>query len=205
MSLFVKSKTRGSARSQVGIKEVRDGILMLPGNRYRLILSTSSLNFELQSEEEQDVIVEIFQSFLNSLNSPIQILIRVRELDIDRYIEDFQAKRAQETQKVYKHQLEHYCEFIRKLVAGNKILSRRFFIIIPFDSKTALDFSLVSEQLNLQQEIISKGLEKLGMTTRKLTTLEILDLFYSFYRPDQAKTQPLVNEIVRHSNEQNYF
>lgn len=205
MFRLLKSRTKGSGRTQVGIKEVRDGILILPDNRYRLVLSTSSLNFELQSEEEQDVIVDTFQSFLNSLNSPIQILIRVRELDIDRYIEDFKSAREEETEKVYKHQLEHYCEFIRKLVAGNKILSRRFFIVIPFDSKTPVDFNIVSEQLTLLQEIIAKGLEKIGMTTRKLSTLEVLDLFYSFYRPDQAKTQPLVNEIVRHTNEQSYF
>ena len=205
MSLLKRSRNIGSARSQVGIKEVRDGILILPENRYRLILSTSSLNFELQSEAEQDVIVDTFQSFLNSLNSPIQILIRVRELDIDRYIEDFEAARSGETKEVYKNQLSHYCEFIRKLVSGNKILSRRFFLIIPYDSNTPVDFSIAKEQLNLQQEIMVKGLEKLGMTARALSTLEILDLFYSSYRPDQAKTQPLSQEIVRQTNEQNYL
>lgn len=205
MSFFASSKTKGSARSQVGIREVRDGVLVLPGNRYRSILMTSSLNFELQSEEEQDVIIDTFQAFLNSLNIPIQILIRVRELDIDRYIEDFQAKRSDETEKVYKDQLLNYCDFIRKLVAGNKILSRRFYLIIPFDSKTPLDFQVVSEQLALQREIIVKGIEKLGMTARALSTLEVLDLFYSFYRPDQAKTQPLVKEIVRQTNEQSFI
>lgn len=205
MSYFENSKKSGSARSQTGIKEVRDGILILPGNRYRAILSTSSLNFELQSEEEQDVIVDTFQAFLNSLNSPIQILIRVRELDIDRYIEEFEAKRADEKETIYKNQLKNYTGFIRKLVSGNKILSRRFFLILPFDSKTPIDFLVAREQLNLQQEIIMKGLEKLGMTARPLSTLEILDLFYSFYRPDQAKTQPLVKEILRQTHEQCYL
>ena len=205
MSHFTRSRNIGSARSQVDIREVRDGILILPGNRYRKILNTSSLNFELQSEEEQDVIVDSFQSFLNSLNSPIQILIRVRELDIDRYIEDFEAERVNETKEIYKQQLINYCDFIRNLVSGNKILSRRFFLIIPFDSNAPVDFSIAKEQLNLQQEIIVKGLEKLGMTARALSTLEVLDLYYSIYRPDQAKTQPLSQEIVRQSYEQNYF
>lgn len=199
------SKVKGSARTQVGIKEVRDGVLILPGNRYRAILSTSSLNFELQSEEEQDVIVDTFQAFLNSINSPIQILIRVRELDIDRYIEDFEAKRADEKEAIYRDQLKGYTQFIRKLVSGNKILSRRFFVVIPYDSRVQIDFAVAKEQLNLQQEIVIKGFEKLGMTARPLSTLEILDLFYSFYRPDQAKTQPLVKEIVRQTNEQGYF
>ena len=132
MYLFGKSNKLGSARAQVDIKEVKNGVLVLSGNRYRMILKTSSLNFELQSEEEQDVIVDTFQSFLNSLNSPIQILIKVRELDIDRYIEEFRQKRQDEQKKIFKDQLENYCSFIKKLVSGNKILSRRFYLVIPF-------------------------------------------------------------------------
>jgi hypothetical protein len=197
MYLFGKSNKLGSARAQVDIKEVKNGVLVLSGNRYRMILKTSSLNFELQSEEEQDVIVDTFQSFLNSLNSPIQILIKVRELDIDRYIEEFRQKRQHEQKKIFKDQLENYCSFIKKLVSGNKILSRRFYLVIPFDSKSKIDFSVAFEQLKLEQEIISKGLEKLGMTSKPLTTLEVLDLFYNFYRPDQVKSQPLIKEILR--------
>jgi len=195
----------GSARTQVGIKEVRDGILILPFNRYRAILSTSSLNFELQSEMEQDVIVDTFQTFLNSLNSPIQILIRVRELDIDRYLEDFNHKCSGETEKVYIEQSKLYSEFIKKLVAGNKILSRKFYLVVPYESKNPMDFEVAKEQLNLETEIIIKGLEKFGMNARQLDTLEVLDLFYSAYRPDQAKTQPLMKQILRENNEQEYF
>lgn len=205
MSLLNRSKTKGSARSQIGIKEVRDGILVLPGNRYRAVLATSSINLELQSEAEQDVIVDTFQSFLNSLTRPIQILIRVRELDIDRYLEDLQLSRIDETKAVYKRQLENYSEFIRKLVAGNKILSRRFYVVVPYENKDVTDFALAREQLLLEQEIVIKGLEKLGMTARPLTSMEILDLFYSFYRPEQAKTQPLVKAIMRKTNDQNFF
>jgi hypothetical protein len=200
-----KREKYGSARTQVAIKEVRDGILILLNNRYRAVLTTSSVNFELQSDEEQDVIVDTFQTFLNSLNSPIQILIRVRELDLDRYIEDIQQKCSNEKEKIYLKQNQSYCEFVKKLVAGNKILSRRFFLVIPFDTKAPVEFDVAKEQLNLEQEIIIKGMEKLGMTARPLNTIEVLDLFYSFYRPDQAKTQPLTKQILRQENEQNYF
>ena len=200
MSRSPQSKTNGSARSQINIKEVRDNILVLPDNRYRVILTTSSLNFELQSEDEQDALVDTFQSFLNSLTTPLQILIRVRELDIDHYLEDFEASRADETELVYKKQVSNYSEFIRSLVAGNKILSRRFYVVIPYENRDVTDFPVIKEQLMLEQEIIIKGLEKLGMTARPLTGLEILDLFYSFYQPDQAKTQPLAQAIARQSN-----
>lgn len=205
MSLSSKPKVKGSARSQIGIKEVKEGILILSDNRYRSILATSSVNFELQSEEEQDVIVDAFQAFLNSLTVPIQILIRVRELDIDHYLEDFQAKLIDEKEPIYKEQLKNYSEFIRKLVSGNKILSRRFYLIIPHDNKAKVDFATAKEQLMLEQEIIIKGLEKIGMTAKQLTSLEVLDLFYSFYRPEQAKIQPLAQAIVRKTNDHNFF
>ena len=205
MSHSNQTKIKGSARTQIGIKEVRDGILVLPDNRYRLIMATSSLNFELQSAAEQDVIVDTFQNFLNSLTKPIQILIRVRELDIDRYLEDLKTARSSELSEIYIKQLDNYSNFIRKLVAGNKILSRRFYLVIEYDSKSANDFYLARQQLLLEQEIIAKGLEKLGMTARPLNSLEILDLFYSFYRPEQAKIQPLAQAIARNTNDKTFF
>ena len=205
MFLSSQPKIKGSARTQIGIKEVRDNILVLSDNSYRSILSTTSLNFELQSDEEQDILIEIFQSFLNSLTVPLQILIRVRELDIERYLENIQSSRSGETQIVYKEQLEHYGKFIRKLISGNKILSRKFYIVIPYDNRSVNEFYLAKEQLMLEQEIIIKGLEKIGMSARQLTGLEVLDLFYSFYRPEQSKMQPLAQEIVRQTNENNFF
>lgn len=195
-----KKRKIGSARSQVGIKEVRDNILILNNYQYRMILSTSSVNFELQSEAEQDVLIDNFQAFLNSLSIPIQILIRIRELDIEHYLDEFKTKKTGEDQEIYKKQLDNYAGFIRKLVSGNRILSRRFYLVIAYDNPTN-DFDIVKEQLMLEQEIIVKGLEKLNLSAKPLNNLEILNLFYAFYRPNQAKIQPLVELITRRTNE----
>ena len=75
-----KSKNKASSRGQIAIKGVRDGILILPNNEYRAILQVSSLNFELRSEEEQDAIIDTYESFLNSVGTNLQILIRTREI-----------------------------------------------------------------------------------------------------------------------------
>lgn len=182
------------------LKEVRDGILVLPGHRYRAILTTSSVNIELQSEDEQDALIDTFQQFLNSLTKPLQILIRTRSLDVDQYLEELATTHADEPEPVYRDQLTSYRTFIRSLVAGNKILSRRFYLVLPFDGEKGTAFDVVKAQLNLETEIIVKGLAKLGMTTRSLTSLEVLDLFYSFYHPNQAKTQPLTDVLVRHTD-----
>jgi hypothetical protein len=110
---------------------------------------------------------------------------------------------AGEDLEIYKKQLEYYSTFIRKLVSGNKILSRRFYIVIPYENKNVTDFALAREQLMLEQEIITKGLEKLGMKVTPLKSLEVLDMFYSFYNPLLAKTQPLSELILGGSHAHN--
>jgi hypothetical protein len=198
-------KNKTSSRRQIQIKEVKDNILILPNLEYRVILETSSVNFELKSEAEQDVLIDGFQNFLNSLNCQLQILVRVREVDVDHYIEDILRLKENEKEKVYLNQLDDYCHFIRNLVAGNKILSRKFYVVIPYRGEGKnKDFKLIKEQLKLLSDIVIKGIEKLGMKARTLNSLEILDLFYSFYNPNQIKTQMLSKETLQKLVEDNY-
>ena len=107
---------------------------------------------------------------------------------------DFMYHNNHETNKIYKEQLKEYGQFIKKLVSGNKILTRKFYIVISDSSDSGkVDFSIIREQLKLNQDIIIKGLERLGMKTRKLGNLEILDLF-RFYNPSKLKSQPLTHK-----------
>lgn len=162
-----------------------------------MILETSSVNFELKSDEEQDVLLESFQNFLNSLPCPLQILIRVREVDIDSYLEQITQSKQSEKIAVYREQIDNYASFIRQIVSGNKILTRKFYIIIPYthlDRKK--DFTLIKEHLSLQRDLVIRGLEKLGMKARSLDTLEVLNQFYSFYNTHQAKTQELTKQSL---------
>lgn len=139
--------------------------------------------------------IDTYQNFLNSLSTPFQILVRIREMDMDRYLESFRARVENENVVIYKQQNEAYMAFVKKLVATNKIMTRKFYVMLPHHSGER-DFSLVKEQLELTADIVSKGLARLGMQSRVLTSLELLDLFYSFYAPAQAKRQPLKSATI---------
>ncbi len=192
-----KSKNKTSSRNQIAIRGVRDGILMLPNNEYRAILQVSSLNFELRSEDEQDAIIETYESFLNSVGSSLQILVRTREIDMDKYLEDLQGRLDGETVPIYRTQLQNYDEFIRSLITDNKILTRHFYIIVPYKISGKTDFDLIAEQIKIKLDIIAKGMSRLGMHTDQLNSLEVLDLFYSFYSPTRAKLQPLTEHALQ--------
>lgn len=197
MSVFRKSDRKVPSRLQIDIKHIKDGIMVLPRNQYRLILHASSVNFELKSEDEQDALIETYQSVLNSLVCPIQILICIREMDLDKYIEEFNARLQNEREDIYKKQIVNYAEFVSKLVTKNKILSRQFYIVLPYSSKDDSDFDLAQEQLALSADILNKGLARLGMRTEKLTSLELLDFFYGFYNPAYVKTQPITEQTLQ--------
>jgi len=205
MWLLNKSKSKTNSRKQIAIKEVRNDILVLPKNEYRLAIKTSSINFELKSEEEQDVIIDSYQNFLNSLPCNLQILVRVREVDIDQYLEEMMRSKDQEKEKVYKKQITNYCQFIKNLVSGNKILSHHFYIIVPYHHEgRSKDFDLVKEQLHITRDLIMKGLDKLGIKSKSLNSLELLDLFYSFYNSSQIKSQELRGETIEALLRNNY-
>jgi hypothetical protein len=197
VSVLKKSKTKTSARQQIAIEGVRDGVLILPGNQYRAILEVSSLNFELRSEEEQDAIIDTYESFLNSVGSSLQILVRTREIDMDKYLADLTERLDYEAEEIYRSQLKNYDEFIRSLITTNKILTRHFYIIVPYKPTDNAEFELIREQLNIKLDIVAKGMMRLGMHTTQLTSLEVLDLFYSFYSPARAKIQPLTDQALQ--------
>jgi hypothetical protein len=196
VSLLTKSKKKASSRRQIEIKGLRDSILILPNNQYRTVLQISSINFELKSEAEQDALIDTYQSFLNSLATPMQIIVRIREMDMDKYLTDFQSRLKEETEEIYRSQVENYTEFVKSLITTNKILARHFYVVLPF-SGSEKDFDVVKEQLGLNADIVAKGLARLGMQSRLLSSLEILDLFYSFYSPKQAKRQPLSHQTMK--------
>ncbi len=140
--------------------------------------------------------IDIYQSFLNSLATPLQVVVRIREMDMDKYLGDFNARLQKEEEQIYKDQVRNYTEFVSTLISKNKILSRHFYVVLPYDGKDN-DFEIVKEQLLLNADIITKGLARLGMQAKPLDSLEILDLFYGFYSPKQAKRQPLRKQTMQ--------
>lgn len=197
MSILKKSDKKTSTRQQINIKGVQDGILLLPRNQYRIVLEVSSINFELKSEDEQDALIDTYESFLNSLPSPLQILVRTRELDMSKYLADLETRKTKEKEEVYKSQLQNYSEFVQELVEDSKILSRHFYVVLPYTISGKDAFLAAKEQLTLNADIVSKGLMRLGMQSRQLNSLEILDLFQNFYNPEQAKRQPITEQVAQ--------
>lgn len=98
----------------------------------RVVLTVSSLNFALKSEDEQKAIIYQFQNFLNSLDFSVQILVQSRILNLTGYLDKLENLGKKQENELLKIQTYEYKKFINKLIGGRKILSKKFFLVIPF-------------------------------------------------------------------------
>ena len=120
----------------VPIKEVRDGFVVLDDGSMRAILLASSVNFALKSADEQQSIIMQFQSFLNSLDFSIQFFIESRQLDIRPYIALLEEKHKEQATDLMKIQTREYIDFVKKFTENSNIMSKSFFVVVPYGSPT---------------------------------------------------------------------
>ena len=186
----------------VPIKEVRDGIVVLKDGSMRALLMASSINLALKSQDEQEAVVGQFQNFLNSLEFTVQFFIESRDLDIRPYVAILEERYAAELDDLMKVQIREYIAFIKDFTARSNIMSKNFFIVVPYDpalivrgggiggtlsavfgsgNTTSSDlsnsqFEEYRSQLEQRVAVVEQGLVRTGVRVAPLGTEEVIEL-----------------------------
>jgi len=195
------------------IQDIREGVLILKNNSVRGILMVSSVNFALKSDEEQTAIVYAFQSFLNSLDFFCQIVVQSRNINITPYLDSLKDLEERQTNDLLKRQTSSYREFIKNMVVGDTVMTKSFYVVVPYGLVEALGLKGASQKYNIFQspsqqtnrpltddelqrcksqlwqrmEYLAMGLKRCGLEAVPLTTPELIELFWSIHHPDQAE------------------
>lgn len=122
----------GNVQDLVEIREIRDGTVVMKSGGLRQVLMVGGVNFSLKSEEEQNVITQGYQNFLNSVNFPFQIIIHSRKINIDRYLARLEGLKGKQTSPLLEEQIGEYEEFVRGFVKDNPIMQKTFFVVVPY-------------------------------------------------------------------------
>lgn len=196
------------AQNFVPIQEVRDGIIVLKDGSMRAIMLTSSVNFALKSENEQQALIAQFQNFLNALEFSVQIFIQSRRLDIRPYLALLEERYREQTGDLMRVQTREYIEFIKSFTESTNIMTKSFFVIIPFtpaiiqsgqdlvgsflgrNKKNAAGYEATQFEENrtqLEQRIavVEQGLTRLGVRAVQLGSEEVIELFYKLFNPGE--------------------
>lgn len=129
-----KETADSSTQRYLPFSWIKENVIIMKDWSARLVVSCSAVNFLLKSSDEQDSIIVSFQRFLNSLDFPIQILVRSKKLDIESYLNNLNDLALKQTNELLQNQTYDYIEYLRKLVEVAQIMKKEFYIIIPFDN-----------------------------------------------------------------------
>ena len=196
-----------STQQLLEIEDVREGVIILKNKALRGVIMASSLNFALKSEEEQTAIIYQFQNFLNSLDFSIEIVVQSRRLNITGYLDKLKELEKEQEIELLKIQTAEYQKFIKDLIAGGAIMSKNFFVVVPFTlieipglraakgplakQPTTLfseeRFQQAKSQLWQRMEFVALGLRRCGLQCIPLNTPELIELFWSLYHPEEAE------------------
>lgn len=204
------SENRELARAQefVKVKDIKDGVVVLKNGGLRRVILVDGLNFDLKSEEEQNIITYSYQNFLNSLDFSIQMVIHSRKLNIEDYIKRLEEREIAEESELLKTQIAEYREFVKAFVETNAVMTKSFFVVVPYDpvsipgsanslipkffggkktmeekSKEPSILPSHREQLHQRAEQIITGLRQIGLRAISLEDSELLELFFNSYNP----------------------
>jgi hypothetical protein len=201
----------------VPIKEVRNGIVILKDGSLRALLMASSINLALKSQDEQQAIIGQFQNFLNSLEFTAQFFVQSRDLDIRPYIALLEDRYQKELDDLMRIQIREYIAFIKDFTERANIMSKNFFIVVPYDpaiasrggglssmlpggstdSATLTDeqFEQYRTQLEQRISVVEQGLVRTGVRIVQLGTEEVIELFYKLFNPGELEKPLQVTQM----------
>lgn len=208
-----------STQDHLEIIDIKDNILILTGGRFRIVLEANAINFDLLSEAEQDAAIYAYANLVNSLDFPLQVVIRTRQVDINKYILYLGHFEKLQPNNALREQLLDYIGFIKQLVVENTVLFKKFYVVIPHQTLEARKEGIFDVMLQTlpwfqkqkraelsynkkafedskrifeqRKEQLSWQFRRLGIKTTQLGTAELIRLFVEIYNPESGQNSRL--------------
>lgn len=213
----LKIAIKGSTQEHLPIEDIVDGIVILKDGSAAVVLRLSSVNFDLLSEREQAALVFAYGGILNSLNFPIQIIVHSKTKDVSAYVKRLGEMEQKQESPLLREKIVAYRKFVEETVKKNDVLSKSFYIAVPFSvlelgikaagsqlagilpgTKTkqlpaSKEYILEKARASLmpKRDHLIRLFSRLGLEIRSLETKELVELFYRMYNEEVATEQKI--------------
>ncbi len=198
------------------IAEIRNDTVLLKNGGLRAVLMVEALNFNLKSETEQQGIIAGYEGLVNTISFPLQVVMRSAKMNIDPYLEHLRGLATLQKNQLLRVQTLAYANFVERLIDVADIMQKKFFVVVPLDqsvrrrtileqffswispddstlkaAQRSRDFAAGSRGLKDRVNLVQAGLENIGLLSRRLTTHELIELYYQIYNPKTSQEQKL--------------
>lgn len=193
-----------TSQEHLPIAEITEDIVLYKDGGAALVLESTSLNFGLLSEKEQQAVIAAYAALLNSLSFSIQIVIRSQRKDISNYMKFLDTAAQKIKSPKLSALMQSYRRFIIDSIRKKNVLGKKFYLTIPFSplelgvTKSIrstirgggpLPFprSYVIKKAKVllypRRDHLIRQAGRLGIRLKQLANSELIELFYAIYNP----------------------
>lgn len=206
------SQIESTTQKFLDIFDITNNLVILKDGTTSLIITVDAMNFGLLADEEQDGIIYAYAGLLNSINYPIQIIVRSQTKDVTHYLQLLKDQEERTVERKRQLQIRSYREFVSNLIKERNVLDKKFFVIIPAKpyevgiasissvlpgqkttQVTSADRNTILEKarsiLEPKRDHVIAQFARIGLFARQLETQEIIQYFYSSYNPEATEGQ----------------
>ena len=192
------------SQDHLPISDICEDIILFKDGGAALVMESTSLNFSLLSEKEQEAVIAAYSALLNSLTFSIQIVVRTLRKDISSYMRYLDESAKKITSPGLYKLMQSYRKFILESVKKRNVLGKRFYIVLPFSplelgvTKSVLSLTRGNKPLPFPKSYVVKKAKvilyprrdhlirqvgRLGIKLRQLGTDDLVSLYHEVYNP----------------------
>ena len=124
------SNKSGLGVVDIPLESVNDeGVIDLGSEGRTLVASAGTVNLSLRADREQEAIVGAFGRFLNSLEAPMQFVMRAEPVDLTALISDMEVN-ATSLHPALAARCREHAHFLRALAGNGECLRRQVFVSV---------------------------------------------------------------------------
>lgn len=210
-----------STTSQVHLPlaDITNDIAVYKDGGAALVMESTSLNFGLLNEREQQAVIAAYAAMINSLSFSVQICVRTQRKDISSYIKFLDDQATKIKQPLLSKLMQDYRGFILDSVKKKNVLGKRFFVVLylsPLELGVGKSIAAITKRggalpypksyvikkakviLYPRRDHLVRQAGRLGIKFRQLTTPELIELFYWTYNPEHPAVKKEPEVILEH-------
>lgn len=198
------------AQKHLPVADITEDIVVYKDGGAAIVMESTSLNFGLLSEKEQQAVIAAYAALLNSLSFTIQVVVRSKRKDIGKYMTYLEEQGQKIQNEKLARIMQGYKNFISETIKKKNVLGKKFYVVIPFSplelgvTKSFLSQTKGNKPLPYPKSYVIKKAKvslypkrdhivrqagRLGIQLNQLSTQELTQLFYDIYNPEKPATK----------------
>lgn len=133
MNNLSKNKNESSTQTLIPVNEVRNNVIILKNGGLRTIVEVDGVNIDLMSPEDQENMLNMWQSFLNNLDFSVQTIVTSKKIQIENYLKNVVDSTKNFEDELLKSQINDYLSFIQDFTNNNPIMEKKYLLVVPYD------------------------------------------------------------------------